>query len=191
MKKLNQTKLAIIALLLLTACSVTKKSVTSDTMNIIKTDVVTKPQIADIEVESRKIEGFAEVRKKDYYPNPKEACVNLALKDATKKGNCDVVVQPMYEIEESGRYITVKVTGFAGSYKKFRAIQDADTSTFIAYGKISKAMNAEVAEPKQVNKARKFMAENNNKSGNGAGKGVLKVLGITSLILIVVNLITR
>ena len=191
MKKLNQTKLAILTLFFLSACSVTKKSVSSDTMNIIKTDIVTKPQIADIEVESRKIEGFAEVRKKDYYPNPKEACINLALKDATKKGNCDVVVQPMYEVEETGRYINVKVSGFAGSYKKFRAIQDADTSTFIAYGKISKAMNTEVAEPKHVNKSRKFISENNNKSGNGAGKGVLKVLGISSLILILVNLVTK
>lgn len=191
MKKLNQSKFALVLFLLFSACSVTKKSVSSDTMNIIKTDIVTKPQIADIEVESRKIEGFAEVRKKDYYPNPKEACINLALKDATKKGNCDVVVQPMYEIEESGRYINVKVSGFAGSYKKFRAIQDADTSTFIAYGKISKAMNADVAEPKHVNKSRKFISENNNKSGNGAGKGVLKVLGISSLILILVNLVTK
>lgn len=191
MKKLNQSKFALVLFLLFSACSVTKKSVSSDTMNIIKTDIVTKPQIADIEVESRKIEGFAEVRKKDYYPNPKEACINLALKDATKKGNCDVVVQPMYEIEESGRYINVKVSGFAGSYKKFRAIQDADTSTFIAYGKISKAMNADVAAPKHVNKSRKFISESNNKSGNGAGKGVLKVLGISSLILILVNLVTK
>jgi len=180
MKNLN--KLGTFAIILLMAsCGTTRKQVSSDTIEIEKTNVITKPQLADVEIESRKIEGFAEVKKKDYMPNPMEACKSLALKDATNKGKCDIVVQPMYEIEEDSRYIRVKVSGFAGSYKKFREIVAADTTTFIAYGKIRNTINADYAAPKSVKKETPFGKRSGGK-GKGAAAGIS--IGAGSLLLL-------
>lgn len=182
MKNLN--KLATIAItLVIASCSTTRKQVSSDTIEIEKTNVITKPQLADVEIESRKIDGFAEVKKKDYMPNPLEACKSLALKDATNKGKCDLVVQPMYETEEDSRYIRVKVTGFAGSYKKFREIVAADTTTFIAYGKIKNAVNADFGTPKSVKKETPFSRKNGGK-GAGAAAGI----GVAGLLLLLLLL---
>jgi len=170
--------LSLLIVLTIASCSLTKRSVTADTMKIVKTDVVTKPQIADLQIENKKIEGKAEVRKKDYFPNPKEACINLALKDAIIKGNCDLIVQPMYEVEEDKVYVRVKVIGFAASYKKFRDLQEADTNAFKAYSKISSVINVDVAAPKSDN-----LIQSQTKKGRGKGAVVILLLLLGSLVV--------
>jgi len=176
----------LVFLLFLGACGVKKKSVSSDTIDVIKTDIVTKPQIAEISIESRKVEGSAEVRKKDYYPNPREACMNLALNDAMKKGNCDIVVRPMYEIEESGSYISVKVSGFAGHYKKFRDLQDSDTTAFKVYDKVAASLNKATIIEK--GKKRHSTEGKSGKSGRGAVRGVLLGLGLLLGLIVIASI---
>ena len=175
MKKLNLLISSAIITIFASSCSITQKSVSSETMKVIKTDIVTKPQIAEINIESRRIEGFAEVKKKDYMPNPREACTNLALNDATKKGNCDIVVQPKYEIEETGRFISVKVTGFAGTYKKFRELVDADTTAFKVYEKVAGITNVKMEGAK---------SNNIFKNTSGKKRGGTAILGLLALPLL-------
>lgn len=165
-------------IVLLSACGVVKKTVTSDTLEIKKNDVITKPQLAEISIENRKIEGFFKVRKKDYYPNPKESCTNLALNDAIVKGKCDFVVQPMYEIEEDNTYISVKVSGFAGFYKKFRDIVESDTAAFKTYEKINQSTNVNIAKPKNVTKIEK------NKKGGAIAGAILAGILVPLIIII-------
>jgi hypothetical protein len=180
MKKINLL-FSTILIIAISSCSSIKKTVTTDTMKVVKTDIVSKPQIAEINIETRKIEGVAEVRIKDYYPNAREACISFAIKDAITKGNCDIVVQPMYDIEETKTYVRVKVSGFAGTYKKFRELENSDTVSFKAYEKITNVVKANVASPGSTSK-------NSPSSPGGKSKG--KAIGIIGLILLPIILIT-
>ncbi len=166
---------------MVSSCSVVKKSVSSDTLDIKKSEVITKPQIAEISIENKKIDGYARIRKKDYYPNPKEACTNLAINDAVTKAKCDFVVQPMYEIEEDKSFISVKVSGFAGFYKKFRDMVESDTAAFKAQEKINKTTDVSTAKPKSVTKYSK-------KSPTKAVTTTIITASILSLLLIIANL---
>lgn len=178
MKKMT-IGLGLAVMLLSASCSAVKKTVTTETMNIIKTDVVTKPQVAELSIEYRKIEGVAEVRVKEYYPNAREACISFALKDAITKGNCDIVVQPNYEIEETKSYIRVKVTGFAGYYKKFRDLQDSDTTAFKVYEKISGVVKTNVATPGNTVKT-----TTTQKKGKGLVGGIIAAILLPIIIII-------
>ncbi len=137
----------VIAVLCSTSCKSKRKFATSDTMHIVKPNIIAIPQVADLNIETRQIEGVAEVRKKDYYPYAKQACISLAVKNAVLKGNCDVIVQPVYELEETRKIIRVKVTGFAATYKKFRPIELSDTTAFIVYSKLALVANPNIAVP--------------------------------------------
>jgi hypothetical protein len=151
----NKLKYTVILLSVcyIQACAVVKKSASADMVFISKNNVVVKPQIADLKIEERRVEGSAEIRTQDYYSalDPGyalEACKMLALKNATKNGNCDLLVQPMYESEENALFIKVKVIGFAARYKNFRDISAADTVTFNTLNRINSVISVEVASPK-------------------------------------------
>lgn len=95
--------------------------------------VMAKPIVADVKVEIRKIMGMATVKNSDYANAPALAerdAKNLAIMDAVKKGDADVIVQPMYSMERDMKNTTVTVTGFAGKYKGFRPYSDADKLAF-------------------------------------------------------------
>ena len=128
---------SIAVALLSTSCASNRvrKSVTQEVAHINKTTVLTNPQIADLKIEERKIEGSVEVRKKDYL-NPVEDAKALAIRSATLSGKCDLIAQPNFEITESKEAISVKVVGFAAHYKNFRPMVTGDTSAFVMYQKI-------------------------------------------------------
>lgn len=92
-----------------------------------------KPLISEIEVDNQKIEGRAIINNRLYANSiggPEAAAMNLAVIDAVKKASCDIIVQPIYEIENSGTNTTATVRGFAARYKAFREITPADTAAF-------------------------------------------------------------
>ena len=152
MKKNIISKLIVLSLLFTTSCIGVKKSVSSDYIFIEGNNIVVKPQIADLKVEERKVEGNAEIRTKDYRNplNPKaplDACKLLALKNAIQLGKCDLIVQPMYESEENELFVKVRVVGFAAHYKNFRDINAADTLAFNTLKRIQQVVPVEVVVP--------------------------------------------
>lgn len=173
-KQLLASFLAVV--MFVSSCGTIQKSANSETADIRKTDIVTTPQVADLKIEERKIEGVAEVRVKDYTPNAVEACKALAVRNATTNGKCDLIAQPNYEIEQSSQFVKVKVTGFAAHYKNFRAMVPADTTSFVVYEKITNSNT--------IGNTNKTTQQSTVKKG-GAGRvvaGTLVVIGLTILI---------
>ena len=116
------------------SCTVTKKGATVEVDHVRKSGfIMAKPLLSEIEVENRKIEGRAVVKNKLYKLSkngPEAAAINLATIDAVEKGDCDIIIQPVVEIENNGRYTNAIVSGFAGHYKSFREITPEDTAAF-------------------------------------------------------------
>lgn len=127
--------LAIVAVtLLLASCATSSKSVSVDVDRISQQGfVMAKPIVADVQVEIRKIEGMATVKNSDFAGNValmESTARSLAIMDAVKKGDADVIVQPMYSMTRDASTTTVSVIGFAGRYKAFRQYSDADKLAF-------------------------------------------------------------
>jgi hypothetical protein len=153
MKKILKIAVIITIGIPFTSCIAVKKSATTDYVFIEGNNIVVKPQIADLKIEERKVEGSAEIRTQDYRsalnPNaPVEACKLLALKNATQIGKCDLIVQPIFESEENELFVKVRVVGFAAHYKNFRDITAADTLTFQTLKRIKTVVPVEVVTPR-------------------------------------------
>jgi hypothetical protein len=137
MKTLTIFKNALVGmslLLMLASCASTnRKYATIDADDVRKSGfIMAKPQVADISVEKRKIEGKAAIKNSMYMGGggPSEAAKNLAVLDAMNKGGADLIVNPMFEVDNNGKTTTASVSGFAGKYKAFRDITPADTAAF-------------------------------------------------------------
>jgi len=126
--------LVFITSVFFSSCQLAHKSASIGVEDIKKSGfVMAKPMLSEIEVENQKIEGRAAINNKLYAGSnggPQAAAMNLAVIDAVKKANCDIIVQPVYEIENSGTYTTAVVRGFAARYKEFRDITPQDTAAF-------------------------------------------------------------
>src|SRR5688572_15109559 len=110
----------IMGCVFLSFCSCSSLRTSSvDVEYISKSGIMTKPMVAEIEVEKKKIQATIMIRKKDYLPNPLEAAKNLAIADAIKAANADLLVQPVFNTETKGGTITVTVIGFPAKYKEF------------------------------------------------------------------------
>lgn len=133
MKIIKQIILPLLLVAVFSSCSLLSfKTATVDADYIAKHGfMMAKPQLVEIAVEKRKIEGSAVVKNKLYGgPAATDAAKNLAVMDAIKKGGADIIVQPFFEIESNGKFTTVVVRGFAGKYKEFRDIKHSDTTAF-------------------------------------------------------------
>lgn len=124
----------LLSTLLLSSCQISHKSASIGVEDIKKSGfVMAKPLVSEIDVENVKVEGRAVISNKLYQASSggvNGAAMNLAVIDAVKKAGCDIIVQPVYELENSGTYTTATVRGFAGRYKNFREITVADTAAF-------------------------------------------------------------
>jgi hypothetical protein len=118
---------------LLTSCGVVASN-SSQTVDVdaIRKDgfVMAKPIVADVKIENRKIEGTATVKNALYLGNAGQAAKNLAVIDAVKKGDADVIVQPIYKVVSNSTTTTATVIGFAAKYKDFRPYTDDDKLAF-------------------------------------------------------------
>lgn len=118
---------------ILTSCGVVASN-SSQTVDVdaIRKDgfVMAKPIVADVKIENRKIEGTATVKNALYLGTAAEAAKNLAVIDAVKKGDADVIVQPIYKVTANAQTTTATVIGFAAKYKDFRPYTDDDKLAF-------------------------------------------------------------
>ncbi|GHM99221.1 hypothetical protein WSM22_07110 [Cytophagales bacterium WSM2-2] len=164
------------ASIVLSSCQLAHKSASIGVEDIKKSGfVMAKPLISDIEVDNQKIEGRAVISNKLYQASAggaRGAAMNLAVIDAVKKANCDIIVQPVYEIENSGTYTTATVRGFAGRYKNFREITAEDTAAFNVRAKLDRT--SAVRE-----------RENNVQVDAGPVKGKSKVGALVGVILLI------
>ena len=97
MKKLINAFVCILSLCLLASCSATRQ-VSVDTDYIYKNGfLMAKPVVVDITVEKRKIDGRATIKNQSYgVESATAAAKNLAVIDAIKKRDADIIVQPMF-----------------------------------------------------------------------------------------------
>lgn len=161
MKKLNSNgksaisgAMVVVLFAMLCSCASTK-SASVDTDLVYKNGfMMAKPIVVDIKVEKRKIEGSAVIKNSLY---GKEAATrvakSLAVIDAVKKGDADILVQPMFEVESSNSYTTARVSGYAAKYKEFRDVTTADTLAFKVRGGLTSVAN--YAAPDEVSVTKK------------------------------------
>jgi hypothetical protein len=181
--------LVFVFLIGLSSCStMNKKYATIDADDVRKSGfIMAKPQVADIAVEKRKIEGKAAIKNSMYMGNggPNEAAKNLAVLDAVNKGGADLIVNPMFEVDNNGQTTTATVSGFAGKYKAFRDITPADTAAFSLRERLDATSmvrgdnSNSVVGAEQGNKA---PGSGGKKKGAGALLGLLLLVALIPLI---------
>ena len=91
-----------------------------------------------------------------------------------KKGDADIIVQPMFEVESTNSITTARVSGYAGKYREFRDITVADTLAFNV--RSSASTMAAVAAPEEVGGTKK--------SQGMVILGVVLLVGLLALLVI-------
>jgi len=107
------------------ACSTLKTNTVKES-DISGPTVIQKPVVADLDVSDKKVTGTYTTSSKNTVTYAKQMAINEALKPS----NADVLIEPRYEITKSFRKIEVTVTGYPATYKNFRPMETSDT-TFI------------------------------------------------------------
>ena len=100
----------------------------------------TKPLLADLEVKEAKVTATA---KGTLTKDGIDFVKNLAVANALKSTNGDILVEPKYDVETFGDDITVTVTGFPANYKNFRQLR-AEDSIFLKMRLLLNAGNATI-----------------------------------------------
>jgi hypothetical protein len=130
---MNNSFLTLIALIIiLSSCQVIRTR-TAKATDIQNNGIIQKPTIVDLEVNSTKVIGTANSAGNQTL----EAIKNSAISDATKKANCDLLVEPIYEIETNAGVTKVTVIGYPATYKNFRPMVEDDIK-LIQIGSIKK-----------------------------------------------------
>ena len=125
-------------LLLLSSCATVEKVETAKTLEIHGPGVLQHPVIADLDVQQQKVRGTASGRSTEL-----DLVKNMAMVNAIRTANVDVLIAPVYEIERKGRRTTVTVAGFPATYNNFRNATAAD-STLVEMGHLYQANTAVV-----------------------------------------------
>ncbi|MFM8949194.1 MAG: hypothetical protein ACKOKB_00255, partial [Bacteroidota bacterium] len=112
---------AFVLTILFASCSVTRTK-TTKTTDIYGSGVIQKPVVVDLDVSDQKVSGTATASSSSLSTDIK----SLAVNDALKKANADVLVEPKFETETIGGKTTATVTGWPASYKNFRSIKSED-----------------------------------------------------------------
>jgi hypothetical protein len=145
-----KTKIVLVLLIasLFSSC-VMQKMTTSKTMDIYGAGVIQKPVIVDLEVKETKTTGTATAPTGQI-----EIIKAMAVNDALKTSNADVLVEPKFEMQVQGGRTTVTVTGWPATYKNFRAIKEEDIK-LLDVGVLQKAkVNEPATSPNQMGKKR-------------------------------------
>jgi len=124
MKKYNYL-LAIIPFLM---ASCNFKTVTPGRSYEVKNStIISKSKIFDYKVDvATRVEGRAEGKIKstritvDFYKNQ-------AVAEANLKANCDFLVNPIFTIEQQGKFVKVTVQGYAAKYTNERDLEAKDS----------------------------------------------------------------
>lgn len=113
--------------LLLISCSASMRTNTSKGTDIQNFGVIQKLVIADLDVKETKITGSAtSILTTSITKQSLQDVKNMALADALKKANADILIEPIFDIAMAGNKIAVSVTGYPATYKNFRPITEDD-----------------------------------------------------------------
>ena len=118
----------------LTSCSLQKQTTnTSKTLGIYGAGVIQKPVLTNLKVNPRSFTSRYSAsgsETMDYHKSQ-------AIAKAMMENKADVIIEPAYEITQSGSTISIVVSGYAGSYENFRQLTGADTSFLVDAGIIN------------------------------------------------------
>ncbi len=79
------------------------------------------PVLVDLDVSEVKVTGTATGMRSKL-----DRVKNMALSEALRSSQADVIVDPVYVSEVVGNKVTVTVTGYPAVYKNFRAATEGD-----------------------------------------------------------------
>jgi hypothetical protein len=172
----NLLFLVVITCVVLSSCMSTQKVLSVKTVDISHGGVIQKPVIADLSVSQTKVIGTASGSSSTNV----DILKNEAVKDAlSKAGNADVLIEPNFTISKRYSSIEVEVTGFPGTYKNFRTIEDGDATWLKNMEGIH-----QVTVYDAINKQTVVTEKKSNKGGVWAGVGG----GLLLIILIIAAL---
>lgn len=187
MKKIITTTLPYWVLIsfLLTGC--TKYSLSGLSTNIQpirKTPIIQHPQIVSLKIDSIKT-SISNTVQVSIPPTEKEIenAKQLTLNQLIKNSKADVVVEPVYEINQIKNQLTVNISGFMGVYKSFRPVENKDLEMIETINKAENIGKAKIETSKTI-------TTDIPKKKFSLGAAVLSVLilaGIIGLISLSVN----
>ena len=163
--------LALIVCVLSSSCVSTQKTRSIKTVDISHGGVIQKPVIVDLAIGQTKVQGTASGTSMQV-----EMLKNEAVRDAlSKAGNADVMIEPNFSITTRGGSTQVEVTGFPGTYKNFRTIEESDSAWLENMGGINQAR---IYDP--INKQTSTVDQQNNK---GRVWGAIASIGLLVILL--------
>lgn len=120
----------VVISLLLVSCTTYRKIYQTDAQNIqliSKTPILQRPQIAELQIDTNKISGTMAFKVSD---PPTDAELKQAEQavtfDVLKRTKNDLIVHPVYEIDQQGTNLNITVTGFPAKYKSFKPVTQED-----------------------------------------------------------------
>lgn len=120
MKSLSYISVLLIILTIVSCKTMSNTTVTTD---VNGPTVIQKPVVADLDVQETRVTGTAKAGRS----TPEAEVKQLAVADALKKLNADVLIEPRYEVSTTLKETTVIVTGYPATYKNFRPMEAKDT----------------------------------------------------------------
>jgi hypothetical protein len=122
---MNRITLICLSLVVLIATSCTsKKSSTAKVRDVNGTGIIQYPVVAEMEVKKEKVMGKVEWRGGGASINTLK---EMAITDAVKKAEADLLIEPHFDIDIKGRKKNVTVVGYPAYYTKFRNALPSDT----------------------------------------------------------------
>ena len=89
--------------------------------------IISKTKIFDYKVDvNKRVEGRAEGKIKSAKITV-EFYKSQAIADANMKANCDFLINPIFTIDQQGKYVKVTVQGYAAKYTNERDIEAKDS----------------------------------------------------------------
>jgi hypothetical protein len=117
----------LIGAMLMLGVSSCSTSATPRTIRANNTNVIVKPLLAEVEVDvNKKITGTAKAKS---LSDAKE----MAKWNAMESSGADIVVDPIYKINQVFKKFEVTVTGFHGKYVKVSTVPDSEINKLEMY----------------------------------------------------------
>lgn len=129
MKKVRKVIVIVMALLVVTSCGVAKTN-TAKTKDVNGSGVTHLPVLADLDVRQTKVTGTYTAMLKPPMVTA-ESIKQEAIALALAKVNGDILIEPFYKMESTGKQHTVTVTGYPATYKNFRMMEEKDTTLYL------------------------------------------------------------
>lgn len=185
--------LGIIGLMVFaTSCAPSKqnKIVSSPHIIIDEPLVMATPLVADLDIETKKVEGTATMGFTPGMSSPIEECKSSAIGKALVASSSDVLIEPFYIIETTDNSVTVKVQGFPARYKNFRkdAITIDSLTKLNTVVPVMKASSMDSGDPfaKLKNKSNEQQKAQQQKGKTGAAILLSLLLGSLTVLLVAV-----